>query len=598
MSPIIVTNSSPSGRMRRVKWAAGEGGGGGAYTVQQRVNLWRFDGNTGTVRVSGGIPFAPGVMTDPSKISLWIGGVEQRIAVGNIFGRWPDRVSKRAACIQWEGALTNGVPVEGEIRYGVTRATTDLTYADEIYFSSNPLVASRNRKAVIACMDSQYLCDTWVLLTSAKPESSQTTTSLTQYFSTDRSGDLSYRAYAGFSNFNNTFSPGVARGTGTTYEHVWARQAAYVRTTSDANRRTYYQEWHELITNLATEEYSQRLGSNNLAYTQLWAIDPSLPVALSPDSYALVGEAFTGFFFGLTSGYLLSGYKQCWRAINRHAGAAFGDAAFHGFSGEWIKNNEYASPRFNLHLGINPLMCAYVIEATQTIVGGYTSYGFGRDNSVESWSRDLSTMIDDLDTFKFTTANYAAWKDGVVGMRPTLTVGYPPSSPIAGRVGVFQALIIANTLRFYYENIKNDSRIPTMLVKLADWAAGQVATFTTGVNTGKIGIPYTDAATPRTQADFDDDALFYPGTIIEPLAAAYAITGTASYKTLALQCASKAQLGEDGSSFVPNIKGEGEYFRASQQSLPYLLEGGVLRPLGNAGHPTAIFDDLPSHPAS
>jgi hypothetical protein len=543
-------------------------------------------------------------MTDPSKISLWIGGVEQRIAVGNIFGRWPDRVSKRAACIQWEGALTNNVAVEGEIRYGVTRATTDITYADEIYFSNNPLVASRNRKAVIACMDSQYLCDTWVLLTSAKPEASQTTTSLTQYFSTDRSGDLSLRGYAGHSNYNNTYSPGVARGNSTTYEHVWARQAAYVRTTSDANRRTYYQEWHELLTNLATEEYSQRLGSNNLAYTQLWAVDPSLPVALSPDSYALVQENYTGIFFGLTSGYLLSGYKQCWRAINRHAGSGFGDTAYHGFSGEWIKGSEYASPRFNLQLGINPLMCAHVIEATQTIVGGVTSYGNGRDNSVESWSRDLSSMIDDLDTFKYTTANYGAWKDGVVGMRTTLTVGYPlPDEPgytgaIAGRFGVFQSLIIANTLRFYYENIKNDSRILTMLVKLADYAAGQVATFTTGVNIGKLGIPYTDAATPRTQADFNADALYYPGTIIEPLAAAYAITGTASYKTLALQCASKAQLGEDGSSFVPTIKSEGEYFRASQQSLAYLLEGGVLRPLGNAGHPTTIFTDLPTHAAS
>jgi hypothetical protein len=579
--------------------------GTSAYTVQQRVNLWRFDGNTGTVRVSGGIPFAPGVMTDSSKISLWIGGVEQRIAVGNIFGRWPDRVSKRAACIQWEGALTNGVPVEGEIRYGVTRATADLTYADEIYSSSNPLVASRNRKAVIACMDSQYLCDTWVLLTSAKPEASQSTTSLTQYFSTDRSGDLSYRAYAGFSNFNNTYSPGVARGTGTTYEHVWARQAAYVRTTSDANRRTYYQEWHVLLTNLATEEYSQRLGINDPAWALLWGgVDASLPAALGVDSYALVSEAFSGIHFGMTAGYLLSGYKQAWRAINRHAGAAFGDTTYHGSSGEWLRNTSDGSPRFNLHLNMIPVMCAYLIEATITVPSALNGYGGGRVNANESWSRDLESMINDLDTFKFTTANYAAWKDGVVGMRTTLTVGYPQSDEpgytgaIAGRFGVFQALIIGNTLRFYYENIKNDSRILTMLVKLADWAAGQVATFTTGVNTGKIGIPYTDAATPRTQADFNVDALYYPGTIIEPLAAAYAITGTASYKTLALQCASKAQLGEEGSSFVPNIKGEGEYFRASQQSLPYLLEGGALRPLGNAGHPTAIVNDIPTHPAS
>jgi len=83
------------------------------------LGIQRFDGGSGTVLVSNGIPLAPGMLTPASlaNVQLFVGGVEQSIYVEALSGRHPDG-SLRSILVQFNANVASGVTLSGELVLG------------------------------------------------------------------------------------------------------------------------------------------------------------------------------------------------------------------------------------------------------------------------------------------------------------------------------------------------------------------------------------------------------------------------------------------------------------------------------------------------
>jgi hypothetical protein len=206
-------------------------------------------------------------------------------------------------------------------------------------------------------------------------------------------------------------------------------------------------------------------------------------------------------------------------------------------------------------------------------VGG--GFGAGRNNDTASWTNDLTWMLDALEDYIFTTANSAAYLDGIVGMRPTAGSG---DGLGAGEFPTFQLAIAAKCLAFYYDNIDDDARIPVWLKTMADFVIGQAID-----NTTYYQQPYIRNATP---ADASDKEPYYLPFYSQLFAWVYADTADGTYKTWALRAANVRELNNPG-VFTHNIKALGEYFGGNLQSAKFHIDGGAVRPISGA-HPTAI----------
>ncbi len=89
------------------------------------VAVMRFDGGSGQVMVSNGIPFPRGAVTENSlgQVHVFVNGTERPIRTRALSGRWPDG-SLRAALVQFDYVIPDAQPIPGYVTVGGTRTLT------------------------------------------------------------------------------------------------------------------------------------------------------------------------------------------------------------------------------------------------------------------------------------------------------------------------------------------------------------------------------------------------------------------------------------------------------------------------------------------
>lgn len=534
------------------------------FATKIPAEVWRFDGNSGLVKVSAGFPCTPGLVSEANldKVRVFVSGVEQRIAVEPLRGLHPDG-SYRAIGIQLEKNLTSGAPLAAEVWVGSrVRGTVDLLWEE-------PTAASMLNKAVIAPTDPQYLCDSYVALMPMQPQSADTGNAAT-FFNTDTGEMADWLAYMDA----QTPSPIMA---GATYEHVHAMQEAWLRT----GVRAHYERWYTwLYAQMTAEFYLPGASVGGNAYAKVTAVDPTLPEPGATNE-GLYQEWHSMVVFGWATGYLLTAWKQPWRQLSHKLSWTMNGASY-AMSVDEIQ-------RYNMSLVAGPLLAAYAVEATMQVGNGPLGYGDGRDPNVRTFAAQLPSFLADLESHKY-AAYGSGFADGIIGQRQTATSS---GSLAAGVFPLFQLMLAARALMWYYNNIAPDSRIPAWLKAMADLLVTQ--------------------ATPAGDFAYwpyllrDDDGFPPPDPIgedgintnTEPYWAAfyselfgfmYAYetdpTGKATYLTWL-----NRSLNRDGitaANFNKTGKAFGEYF-GMHSSAAYYLAGGTVRGVVGA-HPTVITE--------
>lgn len=574
------------------------------------IDVFRDDGVSGDVLVFGGLPLRPGMVlpADLSRVVVYDNtGAEVQAAVTALRGKFPDG-SAQSLGLQFVANLNTGLD-SGKtytVRVGGPTRALDAAWVEPVYDPAYAPFGHANPKLVpgmtnlalfcVSASDAQYSCDTFVSCFPIKPESADASGATQTYFQTAAGTAGTFGAFREWARVN-TFSFG--QGSGTTYEFVHALFTGALRCTDSARRRSlHYQAWRMLRSQMGADaNATSRIGTNNAAWTKAYGgADPSLPAG-GVDEAGLPSEAHSGRYLGWVVGYWLTGWKQPWRRLAHMASAEIGasGATYNGLRNTMLPTNDGELVRFGMNRRLTPLLCAYITEATMTVPG---AYGSGRDNAAISFVDQMGWVLDALDELKYTTANFGAHMDGVVGQRPT-TQNTATTGP-----GVFPSFMSAvstvKALHLYYNRVKNDSRIVAMVTALADHGITQM--YQDG-STGLYGTPYWISAPPSsgwTSASAEEGAnvgingyndWYYPPIWTEVFALAYAMTGNATYKTWAERCANPIQLGSDvpgpNGPFTPTLKALGEYFSGHQQSAKYYLDGGSVRPI-NGAHPTTV----------
>lgn len=559
--------------------AASGGGGGGGGELTLNAKMWRFDGSSGSVQPFGTVLLKPGQVTPATlrSLKMYVAGNEVALARQPMHGSFPDG-SYRAVGIQPPMQNLSNTMTDVQIKVGgAASGLSDLTWVEPIYSSASASVPAMNHRAVVALWDQSHLCETMACLTPLLPESSRPANTMTTFF---QPATGTTNTLGAFYDYAQTNDPDNGFG-GSTYPHTHGAWAVYMSASNDATRKWYFELAYKQLVNSCGGGTYNRLGVNNPSYAKVYGWDASLPVALTPDDYALFPEQNCGIYFSWVTGYWATGWKQPWLWLA------------HKSSGEWKDATTYAAhaaqmisdtTRFNMWRRMLPGLCAYLVEATVQVPGGY---GAGRNNDVCSFVDQIGWALDALDNNKFTTANYGAYINNVVGQSITFNEGNG-----AGVYPVFQsAAVTPEVLYLIYASIKNDSRIPGWIVALADFVNSQLY-YDSG--TDYWGSKYLHKAPPIVLGDIGDNDWFLVAMHGLVNAMAYAITGTASYKTKAEEALRAKQLSDPpgpNGNFTPNWKACGEYFDGFKQASLWWLygPGGGLRPFANA-HATTIVN--------
>jgi len=541
----------------------------------------RWDGSSGTVRVFGAIPLKPGRVyaSDLSKIRVFDeNGTEKAIAIQAATSRFPDHTSyegRSLRCVHVQ--FTHSIANNAELAFSVhinngTRATGDIAYQEPIYSSADKTVAAMSNKATLICEDSAYWCDTFAALTPLLPEASTPSSTAKTWYDTANNTRDSMRWWA---EQVPTWPFDTA-----TYEHVHGYYCAAVRSSTRAARLWWYKRFWDVMTAQCVDATSTLIDASlhtgmNVA-TKLKTWDASLPAG---GGYGIPSEWNSGIYVGLSVGYLATGWTQPKRIINFQASGAANESIASSYTA--LRDNLFHDtfmPRFNMGR-IMPILAAYVIEATDQINGGY---GNGRNNATQGFAQIIPWVLDGFGHYAFSTPSYLA---GVVGQRPTAADGNPaPFFPN------FQVRVTAACLRFCWDNVVQDSRIPTWLQTLGTYLDSQIV-----ANGAHRMLAYTNDEPPIT-GEFSE-WWFYPPMLTEIYGWLYARTGTAAWKTAGDAFASEvctrqpASLG--GNAQGTTVKIFGEYFHGAGQSYLYYVNGGTTTPVVGA-HTSQAPINLPT----
>ena len=364
------------------------------------AQIWRFDGNSGTVRVSSGFPLKPGMVTDANRdqLALFVADTEQAIAEQPMRGRWPDG-SYRSVGVQTVQTLTNGVPVVAELRINQgARTTTDLTWQEPVYDSGSATIAGMQNKAVIAPSDPQYVCDTLVCLTPLQPASLDGGGDAATFFSlTDTSTQLTLAEWYDSLGASKTDPTSTA-----TYEHNQGQWAAFAR----SGLRSWYQDAYETHLNQMVDINIAAIGTaQTVPHTRVWGgADSTLPV-ISPTSVAgRPAEWNTSIYSGIAASYWMTAWRQGWRHIAYMASAASTSRLGAAITSYELSKERAVSGtltgnrlvRNNVGLYMYPLWIAYITEATMNVSGGF---GVGRTYGTVPFATELDWHLDALDEF-------------------------------------------------------------------------------------------------------------------------------------------------------------------------------------------------------
>ena len=497
-------------------------------------DVWRWDGNTGEVKVSAAFPLKPG-----------------RLFLSDISGAG------------WQ---------------------------EPVFNSGSATVAGMQNRAVMFPADSQYTCDTFVALTPLQPESLDGTSDAATFFRTADGTSTTLGAWA-----TTLDSTAYAASDGaSTYEHCHGYLAAAIRCTDAMRRRTYYQRFYDtLVSQCGGGDDARRIGqnfptTNGEPWTKCYGgADASLPAASTTTQSAQETEAKSGTAMGYTSGYLVTGWKQPWRRIAYMCNArGWGSSTVYDTAKTfYVRSN--GGPRTNLQWGAMNLMCAYVIHATMQVSATGGGYGAGRNNDVASFVDDFAFLLNALEEYRFT--GVSAEYDGLVGIRSTYngdaTNTAAGGDSVGGKFPTFMQAIIARALIFFDNNIYRDTRVTTWLVDMADRVMNQFV-----VDGVYVGMTYYMQPGPLSASDITiNDWWNYAAFHTELLSWAYAFTANTTYKNAAELAARRQSLiaPPPGGPQGANVKTFGEFFGGHLQSTLFYLNGGTPRPIAGA-HPTAV----------
>jgi len=579
--------------------------------------------------VTGAWPLKPGALM-PDNLQKFVvknsTNTEVPIAVSPSRALFPDG-SCRSIHVQFEADLTLDTPQTWTVTInGPSRTTTDRVWQEPVYDANNPLQASMANNTTFVPANSQYWCDTFAALVPLKPEANEQNDTAKEYFRTDSGIFQTYGEWAAINIAAGRAADALVGPA--TYEHGYGWLCAAIRTDSQAKRLQFYSQFWKWVINRNGGEPYWRIGTQaepGGSWSKAWGgVDATLPAATTTTNQGLPPEWHSTDVMGVGASYIATGWRQPWRWLSYRANRQNRTSSSNvQLDGTYLIRFNIAEP--------SSWMVAYVCGATM---------GFGRDNNITLAENELKWILDAYEDNQYTTANSAAYLDGIVGQRPTATDNgtIPP-----GQFPIFQLMVLVRMLIFYYHNIKNDSRIPVWLQTMADFVIGQTSdagtyysipylhrdstygtshvgigsvsvndnvmtftddqtswirvgdTVTIGGNNYAI-LGYTNGTTWTTSgANIGVSAFTVTWNVedswqlpyhMELFAWVYAYTGNSTYKTWALRAANRRELA-NSTPHNPDLKAFGQFFGGHHHSVKFYVDGGSVRPIPGA-HPTEI----------
>lgn len=472
MTPIVTVNSSGGRRLKRRSVSVGGGGGGGGE-VELDVVIQRFDGGSGTMRVSCAIPLPPTgpyAMTAADiaarKGTLLIAGSEYACLLVATKARHQNE-AVMSAIIQLDIALNTGSPISAKFRPQQTR-----TLSDPSFTTVTGTMAAGN--AGVLPTDPAYLCSTECTLQPMIP-ASQFTAEETAWFIT------------WFANVQTQMDLAWTNdeGTGATYQVGRAFLSHWCVTGN-------VQSWNKGMRII--ERWQRRY-------------------LASPPS---TGETTTMATFDHGIGYILSGYETYFVGVGKWAhlyggvGSPCGliyssqiNASYPGYnSGSGMAGVVASGGHRQNMVPMFPLLAAHRIDAKRTN-GTFTTYLSNGAGVV--FATQMGYRINALIANQW---NGTGYRDGMTGLLTSFRLNGVDEFP------TFWLSIVNACYRDYYHNVHGDTRIPALIKANFDIMLSQVKSipvaFPNYAGGSRHGIPYlmNDTVTPTTDPNDVDSVLF------------------------------------------------------------------------------------------
>lgn len=574
-----------------------------AAAITIAASTWRWDGNSGAVKVSSGVAMQPGACTaaNLNTYRVFVGGVEQAVAVQALDGTFPDG-SYRSILTQYTYTLTHNLPVAAEIRLNQgPRGTTDIAVVEPT------LAGIVSKRAVIVPTDPTYLCGTTVTLAPLTPATNDAGTDATW-----AAAVIADWALSGIATGQGPTSGGPG---GAIYDHVTGLFALYCRT----GDRSYYQWAYDWAVEGMASTIISSVGIARVTHTILPYV---LPATQSPvdfcagnslynpegipgtnDCGGFIAEHLSMRATSMASAYWMTGWRQFKRSIAKQVNYALAwtNTGYPDARDRWL--NDAWGHRYNFGgTGLLYVLAGYLVGCTTE----FAQAGLGAPTQID-YATHLPWILDALE--------YHIWnlpgdyRNGLVGQRSGTD-----SRTDLGRhndyseygISNFQLTIVTEFLMLYYDFVKPDTRIPPWIKSICDYQIGQSRLATTGFGpddyptprTADIGYPgqyvstYKNCPLPLPNLEpFIDNTYpttkryYYTPWNLQMFACAfawyYAYSGDATYQTWATRASNTANRAMD------STKNWGEYYGGTRQSFLYYRHGGTIR--GTPGvHPTVI----------
>lgn len=399
----------------------------------------------------GGWTFPAGYMTDADftarKFSLWIGGVEQSIAVKKKPGKHPDG-SIRALDYQFLHTPPSSTPVVCEVRLGVTRGTTDLAWTTTTkthHFVEQPAQAwgvDAEPTGKLLPTDIAYMCAMDAAFMPLQPATED------DPISTGRFTTLLQQTAALLESVTLERDSALApQRFQSTYETPRALVAAWCRTGNyNLLRYALRVAWRLLEYGHPVPAYGKFQPHPNIyGETRMGGTN---------DSNVAFQEPYTLRYLSYAACWQLSGYQTFFTEVNRwhqqHNAAQretqSGALALSGSTG-WITQG-YLIRTNSVY--IMPAIVAYMIGANRRMT---TQSGYG--NRDMNFPLAFYWYLEALNNVAYAKGDY---RDGFRGMNPAATDN---NTVPAGQFPNFQVEIInAGVLMLYEREVYADPRIP------------------------------------------------------------------------------------------------------------------------------------------
>lgn len=436
------------------------------------VQVWRWDGNSGSVLVSSGLILKPGLVstTNLDQVRVYVEGAEQAVALHPVDGLFPDG-TYRSVGVQFQYNLTNNVPVFGQVKINQgLRGTTDIAWVKP---TKTGVI---NKRAVIVPSDPVYLCDTFVTLMPLIPAANDTAvgTAWSNYANTtwdEASGDT-----------RTGNRPGTAM-----YQHAMGKMAQYCRTGVRSHYQWAYDWCVEMMDSTIIDAGPGGAGSLLVLPQVLPGIDVGPPevdrrdtclnsneiynperlLGINPCGYTISNEAYSMRAPSLAMAYWMTAWPQFKRNLDSLVqwGMRLCPSSYANARDTWLSVNY--GVRHNLGVqGMYHLIPAYLTGCT-------TSFAQSGLQALSSFNYEtfLPYLLQALEDHIWNLPS--DYRNGLVGQRHGTI-----STPLSGgdeRWGVllFQLALIAEELILYNDLVKPDARIHTWMKTIADYVISQ-----------------------------------------------------------------------------------------------------------------------------